>query len=58
MLFRSVIALLNDRLRASGKNPAGFLNPLLYGDGVTGLNDVTFGSNPGCNTEGFFATEG
>ncbi|KAH9046859.1 subtilisin-like protein, partial [Lactarius hengduanensis] len=35
-----------------------FLNPLLYGIGLEGLNDITSGSNPGCNTNGFSAVPG
>ncbi|KAI0055948.1 family S53 protease [Artomyces pyxidatus] len=56
--FASVIALLNDELIAAGKSPLGFLNPFLYTTGRNALNDVTTGSNPGCNTSGFPAAEG
>ncbi|KAI0761499.1 family S53 protease [Trametes elegans] len=56
--FASIFALLNDRLIAAGKSPLGFLNPFLYSDGVSALNDVTSDSNPGCNTKGFPAKEG
>jgi hypothetical protein len=38
--------------------PLGFLNPWLYGFSGEGLNDITFGSNPGCNTDGFSAVSG
>ena len=54
MLFRS----LNDRLIAAGKSPLGFLNPFLYSTGKSALNDITSGSNPGCNTNGFPAKKG
>ncbi|THH04062.1 hypothetical protein EW145_g5800 [Phellinidium pouzarii] len=58
-IFASVIALLNDRLVAAGKSPLGFLNPFLYSAaGTAALNDVTSGSNPGCNTNGFTARAG
>ncbi|KAF8522013.1 family S53 protease-like protein [Gautieria morchelliformis] len=58
-IFASVISLLNDRLIAKGKSPLGFLNPFLYSSaGRAALNDVTSGSNPGCNTNGFPATTG
>ncbi|KAH8111226.1 family S53 protease [Phellopilus nigrolimitatus] len=58
-IFASVIALLNDDLIAAGKSPLGFLNPLLYSAaGQAALNDITSGSNPGCNTEGFPAGPG
>ncbi|KAI1786397.1 peptidase S8/S53 domain-containing protein [Ganoderma leucocontextum] len=56
--FASIIALLNDQLIAVGKSPLGFLNPFLYSTGASALNDITSGSNPGCNTKGFPAKEG
>ena len=56
--FASIVALLNDYLVSQGKSPLGFLNPFLYGKGKAGLNDITQGSNPGCNTEGFAAGTG
>ncbi|KAI9450435.1 subtilisin-like protein [Lactarius psammicola] len=40
------------------KPPLGFLNPRLYDDGRTGLNDITSGSNPGPGTDGFPAVVG
>ncbi|KAM5532580.1 hypothetical protein V8D89_013786 [Ganoderma adspersum] len=57
-IFASVIALLNDELKEAGKSPLGFLNPFLYSTGASALNDVTTGSNPGCNTNGFPARAG
>ncbi|KAJ6508106.1 family S53 protease [Mycena vulgaris] len=58
-VFASIIALINDRLIAAGKSPMGFLNPFLYSAaGRAALNDITTGSNPGCNTTGFAAVEG
>ena len=42
-IFASFIALVNDRLIAAGKPVLGFLNPLLYGAGRDGLDDVTTG---------------
>ncbi|EJF57638.1 family S53 protease-like protein [Dichomitus squalens LYAD-421 SS1] len=58
-IFASVIALLNDNRAAAGKAPLGFLNPFLYSAaGTAALNDVTTGSNPGCNTNGFPAKAG
>ncbi len=53
-----IISLLNDRLHSSGRALLGFLNAWLYEVGRTGLNDVTSGSNPGCNTDGFSAITG
>lgn len=55
----AIISLINDRLIAAGKSPLGFLNPFLYSAaGRAALNDVTQGSNPGCNTTGFAAGVG
>ncbi|KAI0085907.1 peptidase S8/S53 domain-containing protein, partial [Irpex rosettiformis] len=56
-IFASVISLINDQLIAAGKSPLGFLNPFLYAN-PSAFNDVTSGSNPGCNTNGFKATSG
>ena len=53
-----IVALLNDYLVSQGRSPLGFLNPFLYGKGVTGLNDIVSGNNPGCNTNGFSAKKG
>ncbi|KAH8994009.1 hypothetical protein EDB92DRAFT_1944285 [Lactarius akahatsu] len=36
----------------------GFLNIRQYDDGLSGLNDITSGSNPGCDTDGFSAVPG
>ncbi|KAH8993858.1 subtilisin-like protein [Lactarius hatsudake] len=53
-----IISLLNDYRILHGKAPLGFLNILLYGTCLGGLNDITSGSNPGCNTDGFSAIPG
>ncbi|KAH9031404.1 subtilisin-like protein [Lactarius deliciosus] len=53
-----IISLLNDYRISSGRPPLGFLNVLLYGTCLGGLNDITSGSNPGCNTNGFSAIPG
>ncbi|KAH9165482.1 subtilisin-like protein [Lactarius sanguifluus] len=53
-----IVSLLNDYLISQGKVTLGFLNPWLYGPGKSGLTDITSGSNPGCNTDGFSAIEG
>jgi tripeptidyl-peptidase-1 len=55
--FASVIGLINDKLIAAGKPSLGFLNPFLYAN-PTAFNDVTLGSNTGCNTNGFPAKTG
>ncbi|CAK5272371.1 unnamed protein product [Mycena citricolor] len=55
----SIIALVNDQLVAAGKPTMGYLNPFIYSAaGRAALNDVTSGSNPGCNTNGFSARAG
>ena len=46
----AVLGLLNDaRFRAGKKSSLGFINPLLYAIGFTGLNDITLGQSIGCN---------
>ncbi|EJF57700.1 subtilisin-like protein [Dichomitus squalens LYAD-421 SS1] len=55
--FASVVALLNDQRLNAGKAPLGFLNPLFYLN-TAAFNDITSGSNPGCNTQGFPASPG
>ncbi|KAJ7869873.1 family S53 protease [Mycena olivaceomarginata] len=57
--FASIVALLNDELVAAGKPTLGFLNPFLYSSaGRAALNDIVFGTNPGCGTSGLPATTG
>ncbi|KZP04478.1 subtilisin-like protein, partial [Athelia psychrophila] len=56
-IFASTIALLNDQLICAGKSPMGFLNPFLYAN-PKALHDITSGTNPGCNTNGFSAGTG
>ncbi|KAG1719137.1 peptidase S8/S53 domain-containing protein, partial [Suillus paluster] len=56
--FTSFVSMLNDARISDGKTPLGFLNPFLYSNGYTALNDITAGNNPGCGTEGFNATIG
>jgi tripeptidyl-peptidase-1 len=57
-IFASVIGLLNNELAAAGKPALGFLNPWLYSTAASALNDITSGSNTGCNTNGFSAKAG
>ncbi|KAF8516709.1 family S53 protease-like protein [Hysterangium stoloniferum] len=56
-LTSSTIALLNAELLAAGKPVVGFFNPFIYAN-PGAFNDITAGSNPGCNTNGFPATTG
>ncbi|KAH9038522.1 subtilisin-like protein [Lactarius pseudohatsudake] len=57
-IVAGVISLLNDWLISIDQAPLGFLNPWLYGRGFQGLTDITEGSNPGCNLDGFSAIAG
>jgi hypothetical protein len=56
--FSGIVSLLNDFRLSQGKSSLGFLNPLLYSTGAAGLNDITSGNNPGCDTNGFSAGTG
>ncbi|KAH9011592.1 subtilisin-like protein [Lactarius pseudohatsudake] len=53
-----IISLLNDYRISNGRSPLGFLNIWLYSVFIPGLNDITSGSNPGCNTDGFSVVPG
>jgi tripeptidyl-peptidase-1 len=61
-----IVSLLNEQRVVGGQGngqPLGFLNPMLYQWGYSSgqdspFSDVTQGNNPGCGTDGFFATEG
>ncbi len=55
--FAGVVALVNGARLTQGKPPMGWLNPWLYKNGKA-FTDITTGSNPGCNTNGFPAAEG
>ncbi|KAH9029449.1 subtilisin-like protein [Lactarius hengduanensis] len=62
-LSSSLLSATSTQLAANaqtvaGSPPLGFLNPWLYEAGLPGLNDITSGSNPGCNTDGFPAVTG
>ncbi|KAI9451656.1 subtilisin-like protein [Russula earlei] len=55
----SIITLINDARIAHDKGPIGFINPLIYDKRFSdAFNDITSGSNPGCNTPGFPAAKG
>ncbi|KAF8272704.1 subtilisin-like protein [Lactarius quietus] len=45
----ALISLLNDYTLSLGQPPLGFINPLLYNEGLVGINDISTGSNDGCN---------
>lgn len=47
--FSGIIGLLNDARLRAGLSPLGFLNPWLYSNASSALNDITQGSSAGCN---------
>ena len=53
-----IVSLLNDYWFSTGQAKLSFLNPWLYKCGPEGLNDITSGSTPGRNTNGFTAIAG
>ncbi|CAI4211106.1 unnamed protein product [Parascedosporium putredinis] len=56
-VFAAILTLINEKRLAAGKSTVGFVNPVLYANpGV--FNDIRFGRNPGCSTDGFSAREG
>ncbi|KAF8318927.1 peptidase S8/S53 domain-containing protein [Cantharellus anzutake] len=54
----AIVSHLNDMALMKRGKTLGFLNPLLYQLQGRGMNDIINGSNPGCNTGGFEATDG
>jgi len=48
---------INEERLEANKSTVGFINPALYAN-PSMLNDITNGSNPGCNTIGFPAAPG
>jgi tripeptidyl-peptidase-1 len=56
-IVSAVFNRINEERLNAGKSPIGFLNPSLYANPGM-LNDITNGTNPGCNTVGFSAVEG
>jgi hypothetical protein len=55
----AIFSLLNDDRLSKGKAPLGFLNPWLYGCAQwLAFNDITSGTNTGCDTPGFSAIVG
>jgi hypothetical protein len=54
----AIFSPLNDYLLSNGQPPLGFLNPWLYEAGRVGFYDITSGTNPGCDTDGFSAVVG
>lgn len=56
-VFASILTRINEERLAAGKGTVGFVNPTLYAN-PGAFFDITKGSNPGCNTNGFPAAEG
>lgn len=56
-LFAAILNRINEERLAAGKKTVGFVNPTLYSNPQV-LHDITSGSNPGCNTNGFSAVSG
>jgi tripeptidyl-peptidase-1 len=48
---------INEERLAIGKSSVGFINPVLYAN-PWALNDITNGTNLGCDTDGFPAVKG
>lgn len=53
--FAGIIALLNDARIQAGQSTMGFLNPWLYSDASSVLNDITHGGSTGCDGNGRFS---
>ncbi|KAF4335790.1 tripeptidyl-peptidase I precursor [Fusarium beomiforme] len=56
-MFGAMINRINDERILAGKKPIGFLNQILYQHPEV-FTDITEGSNPGCDTQGFKAAKG
>ncbi|KAH9833454.1 peptidase S8/S53 domain-containing protein [Rhodofomes roseus] len=55
----AIFSGINDARLAVGKGPIGFINPTIYTPAfMAAFNDITTGSNQGCDTEGFYAQPG
>jgi len=53
------LTTINDARIAAGKSTIGFINPTIYSSSFqAAFNDITAGSNPGCDTNGFYAEPG
>ncbi|TVY75723.1 Tripeptidyl-peptidase [Lachnellula suecica] len=56
-VFGAILNRINEERLAVGKKTVGFVNPTLYANPGM-FHDITNGTNPGCNTNGFSAVEG
>jgi hypothetical protein len=48
---------INEQRTAAGKSSVGFVNPTLYAN-PSAFYDITSGTNPGCESNGFAAVSG
>ena len=56
-VFAAMLTLINEKRLLEGKSTVGFVNPALYANPSV-FNDIKYGRNPGCATEGFAARSG
>ncbi|KAH8647697.1 putative Tripeptidyl-peptidase sed1 [Xylariales sp. PMI_506] len=56
-IWGAILTLVNEHRIAANKSTIGFIQPTLYSHPEI-FNDVTEGSNPGCNSTGFVAAKG
>ncbi|KAI1750022.1 subtilisin-like protein [Xylaria castorea] len=56
-VWGAVLTLVNEERLQAGKSTLGFVNPILYAHPEV-FNDVTQGTNAGCDTVGFKASKG
>lgn len=56
-VWAALLTRINDERLKAGKPTVGYVNPTLYKN-PQALHDITVGSNPGCNTNGFAAAKG
>lgn len=55
--FAGIVSLLNDARLVAGKKSLGYLNQFLYSSATSAvMTDVTIGNNPGCSSNGFYAS--
>lgn len=63
-VFAGMVSLINSARVDAGNSTLGWLNPLLYSEEASFINDITSGNNKcmssgsGCCIEGFYAAEG
>ncbi|KAF7328264.1 Subtilisin-like protein [Mycena venus] len=56
-VFAAIITRINEERLKAKKSTVGFVNPVLYKN-PQAFHDITTGSNPGCNTNGFNVSKG